>query len=689
MLKAETIANVNPIGKDKIYFAARREDYGYLNSIISLMFQVANVAVYHDDEQNCANTTEEELSSMNMILLLLTEGLLSDPCDALTRVLPFAIRHHIPLMIVGTDPEIGPVFNRFCEEHGLGNRHVLFAPEKDPEGIFRGKLKDFLNEYALAHEDHEQILQYLDGRIFLSYRKLDKPLASRVIAQINRAPECLRYGLWYDEYLTSGEDYNDEIRHYIDVADIFLFLVTPRMLQPDSYAIREELTHALQAGKKVVILDMLEEDQEIPPAFLQGDCLVVTEDSLQELPAVLGSLLEPYGEKTPQMFPDQCYYLGLAYLRGIAKNKDERIAIELIRSAADTGEPKAMDTMVKLSVDHEEMVAAIQWQKLLTQHYKQVFEKERGLSSLDEYLRHLGILAEYYRMAEQFEEIYGCYQQIYDCLSDLSGWENDPGLLESAIIAVDNLGTFAELSIEHAEDKQLCFERARRYYSLCYEYGEKYARLEKSLKTERFLYTALIRLAELDQRWTDVPEEEIFHRYERILQLMLKADQAYSCDDTLSDLSGCYRNLTGLSAKVCPQQNYAFALKWLEYARASYLNTRYLTCCEKYAEAMEYVAKLQAGKEEVAEAIQNLNKASKARMLLTESYTKQGTDADRHILALFYDLTNVAYMQCRNHNLTEAQTALLSAQNTLQNYSKVLWNDHNLEILQELRSMLE
>ena len=688
MLRVDTIGKVNPIGKPRIYFAARKEDYAYLNSVISNLFMAENVAVYYDDGQDTRNTDNETLLTMSMIVLILTEDLLKAPTDVMTRVFPLAIKNGIPLMILGMSDNVGYLLDDFCQKNNLGNRHVIFPNKKDSDRTFLTKLKDFMKEHAFSETDHEKIERSLDGRIFLSYRKVDKPLASKVIARLNGAKECLTYGLWYDEYLTAGENFDDEIQQYIDASDVFLLLLTEAMLQKGSYALERELFHAVESEKNVVIVDVIERPHDLPEDFAAARPIVVPANAIAALPGILAELIGKRARTTKWEKVDQLYRLGLAYLRGIAKNKDEKLGTTLIREAASAGHMEACDSMVKICVEHANIEAAIGWQKELVNYHGNRFGQEHTLTALDGYLHQLGILAEYHAMMEDVSNMRQLYQLVYNLLEQTNGWEDDPRILEHAVIVNDKMGTFAEIDLAHAENKIGQLQLIESFYQRSFEYAQKYALFEHSLKAGRYLYTPLMRLTGLEAKWTKIPLEEIFGKYQNILRMMLETDREYSCYETLCDLSGCYQAMTQLAEQVCPENVKALALKWLEYARQAFLTSRHLERCGKYAYAMEYVAKLQYSTGEVTEAIRNLVKATKARDNCITDKERSGISTDVDAGAMFFDYVNLAKMNLGLRKINDAAVCIKNAEVTMLNYPKLLQTQRNVIMLENLKNTL-
>lgn len=685
MLRVDTIGKVNPIGKPHVYFAARKEDYGYLNSVTSNLFMAANVAVYYDDQKNSKNTETAELLRMNVIVVILTEELLKSPSDVMTRIFPLAIKNGIPLMILGMTDNVGFLLDDFCEKNHLGNHHVIFPNKKDPGRTFLTKLKDFLAEHAFGNTDRKKIEQALDGRIFLSYRKVDKSLASQVIALLNDAKSCLSYGLWYDDYLTAGEDFDEEIQTALDASDVFLLLLTKAMLQKGSYALEREYARAVEEEKTIVVLDVIEGSHTLPEELDEGDPILLYGDAIDELPGLMVELMGKRERTTKWEKADQNYHLGLAYQRGIYKNRDENIAVDLIREAATAGHMDACDAMVKICADHYDLASARDWQQVLTNHFATRFQREQSLDALDRYLHHLNLLGEYHGMQEDYEGMKKCYQSAQELLDRVEGWDTDPRIIEYAIIAADKLGTFAQIELSSAEDKASQLDRIEEYYNRSFEYAKQFMRFEHSLKANRFWYTPLMRLTDLNCEWSNIPLEDIWENYYNILKMMLKTDEEFSSYETLCDLSGCYKTLTKLSEQLCADRTLELSLCWLERARQAYLTSRHLERCAKYAEAMEYTARLQYAAGDLAEAIRNLNKATKARIECITGNQKLGVNVAPDVVALFNDYVNDAHMQLRAESYDNAALCLKGAEDALLAYPDVLRTKRNLMTLEHLR----
>lgn len=688
MLKVYTIGDINPIGKPRAYFAARKEDYGYLNSVTGALFQASNVAVYYDDEQDTRNTSQEELLSMNVIVLLLTSETLAAPTDVMNRIFLLAAKNAIPLLILGMDDNVGTRLNAFCEQNHLGNRHVIFPNAQGiGEHSFHAKLKAFLSSNMFEDQKLSELYEHFDANVFLSYRKQDKPLAAEVIRLINSASECRGYALWYDEYLTVGENYDNEIRQYVEVSDVFLLLLTDKMLEKGSYALEQEYARALQDRKKIVLINALTrlDDISLLPKGLESasKLAIIPLRAIDELPELLFELLGGRTFSSKAEEASHYYYLGMAYLKGISKERDEKIATGLFQNAILLGNMEACDAMIGICMERGDVKAAITYQERLTEHYRTTFELSPTFDSYDAYLTALGTLGEYHGMNQDYVKMQHCYEAVSSSLSRMEGWEKDKRILEHAIICYDKLGSFASLQIDYSEDPQKWIDLAKQYYDLSFEFAKQFAQCEESLMARRFLYTPMMRIADLANEWSGQPPEYGLKSYEAVLPLIQEADALYPCFDTRCDLYGCYKSLAELANETGMDSEVEYAMKCLEYARQTYLESKSLDRCEKYALAMEDMAKLQYQLGEVAEAIRNLNKATKARHTIKESYDRSGLQSKDNIRRWFYDYVNVSQIQFDLQNFSEAFPAITMADQLMREHQEILADETGLKSLAE------
>lgn len=83
---------------------------------------------------------------------------------------------------------------------------------------------------------------------------------------IHSHPECRDIAIWYDEFLTPGESFKENISKVLSDSKLFALLVTPNLLEePDgrpNYVMAEEYPAAQQSGIEILPAEMENTDKE-------------------------------------------------------------------------------------------------------------------------------------------------------------------------------------------------------------------------------------------------------------------------------------------------------------------------------------------------------------------------------------------------------------------------------------------
>lgn len=90
---------------------------------------------------------------------------------------------------------------------------------------------------------------------------------------------CREIAIWYDEYLTPGEDFTDMIEAALKKSDLFVLAVTPNLVNEINYVMEIEYPMARSQGKPVIPVQMVETNtnhlrqsfKEIPDPVSAGD----------------------------------------------------------------------------------------------------------------------------------------------------------------------------------------------------------------------------------------------------------------------------------------------------------------------------------------------------------------------------------------------------------------------------------
>jgi hypothetical protein len=70
---------------------------------------------------------------------------------------------------------------------------------------------------------------------------------------IHKNEFCRDIAIWYDEFLTPGENFNDSIRAALCKSDLFVLTVTPNLVNEPNYVEATEYPMALEEQKPAAI----------------------------------------------------------------------------------------------------------------------------------------------------------------------------------------------------------------------------------------------------------------------------------------------------------------------------------------------------------------------------------------------------------------------------------------------------
>ena len=149
---------------------------------------------------------------------------------------------------------------------------------------YEEKLKKYLESVLISEETAKRIRAAFEAYIFLSYRKKDRRYANELMRLIHAKQEFRDIAIWYDEFLTPGESFNENIRRMMKESKLFTLLVTPNLLEkPDgkpNYVMEHEYPDARDAGMKILPAEMEETDKEALQADYAGipECVNPSDD---------------------------------------------------------------------------------------------------------------------------------------------------------------------------------------------------------------------------------------------------------------------------------------------------------------------------------------------------------------------------------------------------------------------------
>ena len=186
-----------------------------------------------------------------------------------------------------------------------------------------------------------------DAKIFLSYRKIDRKHAKRLIDMIHQS--FRNVAIWFDDYLTSGEKFDVEIRAAIKNSDLIAMVITPNILNTPNYVEKKEYPLAKNTYHKSVLPVELErtDKQRLSGVLCEIDeCIDISDEAA--LIRALKNELGKYSGNKKLTGDEKDYLIGLAYLMGIQVERDAAVGFELILQAAEAGNHEAMNKLYQM-----------------------------------------------------------------------------------------------------------------------------------------------------------------------------------------------------------------------------------------------------------------------------------------------------------------------------------------------------
>ena len=351
-LKYKQLGRGSVKGSQKVYLCAAPGDHAkYFDSIAAgLSACYSDISLWYtagegSSGQGASGETEDwlfDLLQMNLFVIPVTRKFLTEENSARETEFVFAIKNRIPVLPILEEPGLEELFNEKC-----GNLQCLSAADSDATALpFETKLKTFLDSVLLRDETLTKIRESFGGYIFLSYRKKDRAHAREVMRLIHRDPSCRDAAVWYDEFLTPGEDFNDSIRQAFDRSSLFTLVVTPNILEEGNYVMEQEYPMAVEAGRTVMPVVAVETDDAALEAHYPG--IPERWKCSDEYADLIAEKVRTELSLTFNDDPEHRYYIGLAYLNGVDLEADPEKAFSLITSAAADGVDEAYKKLVDM-----------------------------------------------------------------------------------------------------------------------------------------------------------------------------------------------------------------------------------------------------------------------------------------------------------------------------------------------------
>lgn len=419
---------INPTGKARIYFCCHPKDFDRLFEPISdeiLTLRPNAIIYYYDPKEGKPlnlNLTVN-LAEMHLFVVAVTSNFIETQNHARTAEFRYAIDNHIPVLPLLQEENIGKRFNEVCGAMQYIDKYAL---NMDRTAIpYKEKLKKFLDSVLLSDDVVKKVQKAFDTYIFLSYRKKDRRRAKKVMQAIHQSDEMRDVAIWYDEFLTPGENFNNEIIDNIIKSNLMAMVVTPSINETvqnkKNYIMEKEYPAALRYKKPVLPIEAEKTSVTELKENYDGIPDPVNVEEYTRLENKLRRILFPRGQKQNND-PNHRYLIGLAYLSGLFVEVNRQRALNLITSAAEAGVPEAFEKLFFMYWNGEGVERnysmALEWQRQYVQLLIKQFEKEKTPAVL---------------------------QKLTDNAYIWGNYSRDAGKLEMAQLAFSQMGIFAKI----------------------------------------------------------------------------------------------------------------------------------------------------------------------------------------------------------------------------------------------------
>ena len=347
-LHHKTRGSASPQGRPRVYFCCHEANFARMFEPITeeILAIADNAAIWYYDPAQGIPEDERffaDLSQMQLFVIPVTAKFIYQDNPARTVEFQYAIDHHIPVLPLMQESGLEQDFNRVCGDLQFLDK---YAAQTDPTTLpYEDKLKKFLSSVLVSDELARRVRAAFDAYIFLSYRKKDRAYAQQIMRLIHASEFCRDIAIWYDEFLTPGENFNDAIAAAMEKSALFALVVTPSLLENPNYVMTTEYPEAKKSGKPILPIEALATDsEELSRLYMGIDPTLPPEEMAAKLrEALLGIALRENDND-----PAHNFLIGLAYLSGIGVEVDHERALALITSAAEADLPEAYEKLVSM-----------------------------------------------------------------------------------------------------------------------------------------------------------------------------------------------------------------------------------------------------------------------------------------------------------------------------------------------------
>jgi len=532
----KTIANERPQGKPNVYFACHPADReNYFEEYAQKILKIQDCAVWYESKPEEAYDEEDlqlRLAQMQLFVMPVTTKLLTAPNRAMDVEFPFALQQHIPVLPLMMEQGLDDVFSR-----RFGDLQYLDPNNTDgTKRSFDEVLSAYIRSTLVSDELAKKVRAAFDAYIFLSYRKKDRKMAQDLMRLIHQNPLCRDIAIWYDEFLTPGEDFNQTIEEMLGKSDLFALAVTPNLVNEPNYVMTTEYPAALAQKKPVLPVEMAQTDRSALKEHYEALPPVVQAEDGESLREALLEKLKVLAITANDADPQHNFLIGLAYLDGIDVEVNSNRALELISGAAEAGVPEAMQQLVAMYETGKGVARdyrqGIEWRRNYVSVLREDFKKDSEGKTVDLLLHALLELGDAQFNISCLDEAKMAYDEMQSIAARLMD-NGDVRYRRDLATSFDKLGNVAKAKGQMSE--------AREHYEKSLTIREQIAKEDESNSSCRELAVSYDELGSLAMTMGKRIEAKRY--YEKGLSIRERLAENMQTVEALNDLAVSYCNL--------------------------------------------------------------------------------------------------------------------------------------------------
>lgn len=382
------VENPDITGKARVYFTCHPKDKEtYFDQICKYIFRTHDCTVFHTEDMEESLDQQDidvDLAKMQLFIVPVTWKLLKEPNRAMSVDIAYAKDNHIPILPFLMEDKIEEFY---AMPENFGDIQYINPYSTDATEIhFEEKLSKHLDEILGDRNLIERIKNAFDAYIFLSYRKKDRHYANDLMKVIHSIPNCRDVAIWYDEFITLGEHWRENIKNAMymvkEQSNLFAMIVTPNILEEyidengevkKNFVMGNEYPEARDIKMNILPTEMEETDYSALKDKFDGIPMPVRWDG-EDFAQYIHRTIEEMNVPDNDSDPEHNYLIGLAYLKGIDVELNVELGIELITKAADAGNVEAMAQLYviylkgyRVKIDYDK---ALMWSKKMIAFYE-------------------------------------------------------------------------------------------------------------------------------------------------------------------------------------------------------------------------------------------------------------------------------------------------------------------------------